>query len=68
MEHIEAAKFKAKCHEILKHLGPDGAIVTKHGTPIARIIPAAADCAELIGSMKGKINICGDIFSATGRA
>jgi prevent-host-death family protein len=63
MEHIAASKFKEKCLDILDHLTPDGVIVTKHGKPVARVIPAAADCAELIGSMEGKISIRGDILS-----
>ena len=37
--------------------------VTKHGKPVARLIPASADCADLIGSMKGKIRVHGNILS-----
>lgn len=63
MEHIAVSKFKEQCLEILDRLTPDGLVVTKHGKPVARVIPAATDCAELIGSMKGKIGIRGDILS-----
>lgn len=30
---------------------------------MARVIPADSDCAALIGSMKGKIKVKGDVFS-----
>ena len=38
-------------------------VVTKHGKPVARVLPAGRECAELIGSMKEKIRIKGDILS-----
>ena len=63
MEHISASKFKTKCLDILDQLPPDGVIITKDGKPVARVIPVAADCADLIGSLKGRINIRGAILS-----
>ena len=56
-------KFKAQCLALLESLDPEGILITKHGKPIARVIPASSDCAELIGSMKGKIKVHGDISS-----
>jgi antitoxin (DNA-binding transcriptional repressor) of toxin-antitoxin stability system len=44
-------------------LDPEGIIITKHGKPVARLIPASSDCADLIGSMKGKIRVQSDILS-----
>ena len=35
---------------ILDHLDPEGVIITKHGTAIARLIPFKNDPRELIGS------------------
>ena len=35
----------------------------KDGKPVVRLIRIESDCAELIGSMKGKIRVKGDIFS-----
>jgi len=63
MQKINASKFKEQCLALLENLEPEGIIVTKHGKPIARVIPANSDCAELIGSMKDQIQIHGDIFS-----
>lgn len=43
-----------------------GVVITKQGKPVARIIRYKSNCDDLIGSMKDKIEIHGDIFS-TGR-
>jgi prevent-host-death family protein len=63
MVQISASKFKEQCLSLLDHLDPDGIVVTKHGKPIARLIPAESGCAALIGSMKGKVKVTGDVFS-----
>ncbi len=63
MEPLNASKFKEQCLSLLDHLDPEGIVITKHGKPIARVVPIASDCAELIGSMKGKLKITGDVFS-----
>ena len=63
MRQINASKFKEQCLSLLDNLQPEGVIVTKHGKPVAKLIPIGSDCASLIGSLKGKIEIKGDIFS-----
>ncbi|HEY6969524.1 MAG TPA: type II toxin-antitoxin system Phd/YefM family antitoxin [Candidatus Angelobacter sp.] len=63
MQTINASKFKEQCLALLENLDPDGIVITKHGKPVARVIPASSDCADLIGSMKGKIKVHGDILS-----
>ncbi|MBZ5612156.1 MAG: type II toxin-antitoxin system Phd/YefM family antitoxin [Acidobacteriia bacterium] len=63
MREISASKFKEQCLSLLDHLDPDGIIVTKHGKPVARVIPADSGCAPLIGSMKGKVKVSGDVLS-----
>jgi prevent-host-death family protein len=60
---MNASKFKEKCLDVLDHLDPEGIVITKHGKPVARLIPAQSDCKGLIGSMKGKIHMHGDILS-----
>jgi prevent-host-death family protein len=64
---IPASKFKAQCLAILDSLTPEGIIVTKHGVPVARLIPIRRESESLIGSLKGKITIHGDLHS-TGEA
>jgi len=64
---ISATEFKAKCLKILDELESQGIVITKRGQPVARVIPLnVVDNSKLIGSMKGKVIIKGDIFS-TGR-
>ena len=64
MEQINASKFKEQCLALLDNLDPEGIVITKHGKPVARLIPASSDCADLIGSLKHKIKVHGDILSA----
>jgi prevent-host-death family protein len=63
MRRIPAAKFKEQCLSILDRVDPEGIIITKHGKPVATLLPVASQSASLIGSMKGKIKIKGNIFS-----
>lgn len=63
MRTVNASKFKEQCLAILDHLDPEGVVVTKHGKPVAKVIPFTSDCADLIGCMKGKIKVKGDILS-----
>jgi prevent-host-death family protein len=63
MVQLNASKFKEQCLSLLDHLDPDGVVITKHGKPVARLVPIESSCAELIGSMRGKIEIKGDILS-----
>ncbi len=60
---IGAAQFKEKCLAILDEVGPEGIIVTKHGKPVAKLIPIEADSAHLIGSLKDEVEMKGDILS-----
>ena len=63
MRTIAAAKFKEQCLAILNRLGPEGVIITKHGKPVARVLPVQSSCADLIGKYKDKIKIHGDVLS-----
>ncbi|MCY4639425.1 MAG: type II toxin-antitoxin system prevent-host-death family antitoxin [Chloroflexi bacterium] len=63
MREIGAAKFKEQCLALLDHLDPDGLIITKHGRPVARVVPYGSDSADLIGSLRHKMTIRGDLFT-----
>lgn len=63
VKKVAAAKFKQQCLSILDHLEPEGVVITKHGKPVARLLPFARSSAELIGALKGRIRIRGDISS-----
>ena len=63
MKQIAAAKFKEQCLSLLDQVDQEGIVITKRGKPVAKLIPVAADSASLIGSLKHKIKIRGDILS-----
>jgi prevent-host-death family protein len=63
MKKIAAAKFKEQCLSLLDHLDPEGIVVTKHGKPVARVMPIERASAELIGVLNGRITVKGDITS-----
>ncbi len=60
---IGAARFKEQCLALLDRLGPDGLVITKRGKPVARVLPFHQDSASLVGSLRDKIEIRGDIMS-----
>ena len=60
---IAAAHFKEKCLAILDQVDPDGIVITKHGRPVAKLIPVARTSEHLIGCLRGKIRVVGDIMS-----
>ena len=63
MKKIEAADFKKQCLELLDHLDEDGLIITQKGAPLARVLPYNRNDGDLIGSLRGKLKIKGDVFS-----
>jgi len=63
MESIGAAKFKEQCLSLLDSLDQDGLVITKHGKPVALLIPYTRKSALLIGSLRDKMAVRGDIIS-----
>jgi prevent-host-death family protein len=63
MKTVPAAQFKAQCLSLLDRVGPEGIVITKHGRPVAKLVPIATESAALIGSLKGKLTIKGNILS-----
>lgn len=63
MESIGAAKFKEQCLSLLDSLDEDGLVITKHGKPVAVLIPYTRKSALLIGSLRDKMAVRGDIIS-----
>ncbi len=63
MKQMNASKFKEQCLAIIESLEPEGIVITKRGKPVAKVIPIARGSSELIGSLKGKLAIKGDVFS-----
>ena len=63
MKRIGVAKFKEQCLSLLDQLDADGLVVTKHGRPVARVLPYDSQGAELIASLRHKIHVRGNVLS-----
>jgi prevent-host-death family protein len=63
MKTIAAAKFKEQCLALLDTVGPEGVVITKHGRPVAKLVPIETNSSALIGRLKGKLKIKGNILS-----
>jgi prevent-host-death family protein len=61
MREIPAAKFKEQCLALLDKVDPEGIVITKRGKPVAKLIPIETTSASLIGSLRGKLAIKGEI-------
>ncbi|REJ82221.1 MAG: type II toxin-antitoxin system Phd/YefM family antitoxin [Acidobacteria bacterium] len=38
-KHVPATEFKQTCLRLLDTVGPEGIVITKHGKPVAKLIP-----------------------------
>lgn len=63
--YVSAAEFKAKCLKIMDDVQTNRAevVITKHGKPVARLVPIEAPQARVFGRMRGSVSITGDIMS-----
>jgi prevent-host-death family protein len=61
--NIPAAIFKAECLSLMDEVARTGQpiVITKHGKPIAQLVPIAAHSESLFGYMKNTVTIKGDI-------
>jgi prevent-host-death family protein len=63
---IAAGHFKAQCLQLMddvreKHFT---LIITKHGIPVAKLVPIDEGPINLFGALKGTVTIKGDILEA----
>lgn len=67
MQEISISEFKAKCLALLEQVSKTKKPirVLRRGKPIAEVVPPTAphDRTNWLGSMKGKMEIVGDIVS-----
>jgi len=65
-QKIGAGEFKAKCLGLLDEVQRQRKeiLITKRGRPVAKLVPVKGEREEnFIGSMKGTMEIVGDIIS-----
>jgi prevent-host-death family protein len=60
---ITASDFKAKCLGLLDEVSENGTevVITKHGKPVARLVPVSSRRRSLQGAWKGLARVTGDI-------
>ena len=63
MKKMPAGTFKAQCLAIMDEVLQSGepVLITKHGKPVAKLVPADSDADDIFGYMAGKAKIVGDI-------
>ncbi|MGC1523608.1 MAG: type II toxin-antitoxin system prevent-host-death family antitoxin [Steroidobacteraceae bacterium] len=63
--NIPAAVFKAECLSLMDEVARTGQpiVITKHGKPVAQLVPVPAQSESLFGYMKNTLTIKGDIVA-----
>jgi prevent-host-death family protein len=63
--HIKASEFKAKCLALMDEVARTGSpvVITKHGKPVAELVPHRPRRKNARGISKGTLFITGDIIS-----
>lgn len=65
MKTMAAGEFKARCLQVMEQVNSTRTpvVITKRGRPIAKLVPVDEFRSEVFDSLKGKIEILGDIVS-----
>ena len=63
MKQIAAGQFKAQCLAIMDQVSKTGEpiVVTKHGKPVVKLVPAENRPDDIFDYMAGKAKVVGDI-------
>ena len=62
---IKASEFKARCLQLMDEVADSGGeiIITKRGTPVAKLVPHRERPKSLFGAGRDRMKIVGDIIS-----
>lgn len=65
MRQMSAGKFKARCLAVVDQVNATGepVLITKRGTPVAKVVAVTSKKQDLFGFMAGELKIVGDIES-----
>jgi len=63
MKQIPAGEFKARCLAIMDQAshGGEPVVITKHGKPVVKLVPAENRADDIFDYMAGKAKVIGDI-------
>lgn len=65
MKTMPAGVFKTKCLAIMDEVKAkrETVVITKHGQPVAKLVPVDAHVDEIFGFFSGRGSITGDVIS-----
>ena len=65
MRQIAAGKFKTTCLAVMDKVQATGepVLITKHGKPAVKVVPAETKGDNIFGYMAGKAKILGDLVA-----
>ena len=65
MKKMAAGSFKAHCLAVMDEVQAkrETVLITKHGKPVAKLVPAEKDTDDIYNFMAGKGAIAGDVVS-----
>lgn len=63
--NIPAAVFKAECLKLMDEVARTGqpVVITKHGKPVAQLVPIPPQSRSLFGYMKNTVQIKGNVVA-----
>ena len=67
MKRMAAAQFKNQCLALMDKVQQTGepVLITKHGKPVAKLVPVQKMGDDIFDFMAGKIEIVGDMSAVT---
>lgn len=65
MKKMAAGTFKAHCLAVMDQVQAkrETVVITKHGKPVAKLVPVTKEKDDIFGFLKGKAKITGDVVS-----
>jgi antitoxin (DNA-binding transcriptional repressor) of toxin-antitoxin stability system len=68
MQEMNVSEFRQKCLALMDDLPAEGILITRHGRPMAKLMPVGQSCGDLIGSVPGMVLDPADDLFTTGIA
>jgi prevent-host-death family protein len=65
MKTVAAGTFKAKCLAIMDEVQSkrQSVVITKHGKPVAKLVPVSSNDDDIFGFLEGKGRVAGAVVS-----
>ncbi len=62
---MAAGAFKANCLAVMDEVQAkrETVVITKHGKPVAKLVPVEPQSDDIFGFLRGKVTITGDVVT-----